>query len=94
MISGILLIALGTFVLFTPVGAFKVLAALFSFTIMLTGLIETYFAYINRENLENWGSFFAGGIFNTIIGSRDLFSFQYEIFMHIKWLYLKSKSLL
>lgn len=68
MICGILLIALGTFVLFTPIGSFKVLAALFSITIVLTGILESYFAYINKENLENWGWFFAGGLFNTIMG--------------------------
>lgn len=86
MISGILLIALGTFVLFTPIGSFKVLAALFSVTIMLAGLLETYFAYINRENLENWGWFLAGGIFNLVMGilliaDPELSQFTFPIYV-------------
>lgn len=68
LLIGILFIALGIWVLATPLSSYLSLSILFSLSFLLTGIFETVFAITNRKRIDNWGWLLASGILNTLIG--------------------------
>lgn len=67
-IIGVLFILLGFYVFSTPLASYLLLATLFSFSFLASGLSELTFAFGNRKNLDNWGWFLASGLISTMIG--------------------------
>jgi len=67
-IIGVLLILLGGYLFTVPVAAYLTLVMLFSISFLVTGLLEIYFSFSNKDELEGWGWYLTGGIFSTIIG--------------------------
>ncbi len=68
LIIGILLLV-GSFYMFsTPVESFISLAGLFSALIFVSGLFRVFFALTNKDDIENFGLYLAGGIFDIIVG--------------------------
>jgi uncharacterized membrane protein HdeD (DUF308 family) len=52
----------------TPVESFIGLASFFSALIFVSGLFSIIFALSNREDIDNFGLYLAGGILDVIIG--------------------------
>jgi uncharacterized membrane protein HdeD (DUF308 family) len=69
LILGIVFIAVGIWVLRTPLESYVALAVLFSFTFLFAGILEIAFALGNRNRLSNWGWSLAGGIVDLLIGT-------------------------
>jgi uncharacterized membrane protein HdeD (DUF308 family) len=68
LIIGILLL-IGSFYMFSsPVESFVGLASFFSALIFVSGLFTVFFALTNREDIDNFGLFLAGGILDVIMG--------------------------
>lgn len=67
-IIGILLIAVGIYTYATPIATYATLTIIFSFSFLFTGLMELAFAFQNQKNIEGWGWYLMGGIFDTIVG--------------------------
>ncbi len=68
LIIGILLILLGFYTISTPVASFLALTILFSWSFIISGLLEIVFAIQNKDEIEGWGWYLAGGILYTLFG--------------------------
>jgi len=68
LIAGILLIAGSIWVFLTPVESYVTLAWIFSILVLANGISSTIFSISNHKELEGWGWYLAGGIFEIIIG--------------------------
>lgn len=68
LVLGILLILSAFWMFKTPVESFIGLASLFSALIFLSGLFSIIFAFSNKDDIDNFGLYLAGGIFDIIIG--------------------------
>ena len=68
LITGIIFVLVGIWVLRTPVGSYATLALLFSLTFLVAGLIEIIYAFANRKAIDSWGWWLAGGIVDFLIG--------------------------
>lgn len=68
LIIGVLLFILGIYILTTPLQTFGTLAVLFSLSFLISGILEIWFSLSNRKELEGWGWYLAGGIFNLLVG--------------------------
>lgn len=69
LILGIVFIALGIWIFKTPITSYISLAILFSASILVSGVFGIIFSISNRTQLEGWGWFLAGGIFDLIVGT-------------------------
>lgn len=68
LIIGILLL-IGSYYMFsTPVESFVGLAGLFSALILVSGLFRIFFALTNKDDIENFGLYLAGGVLDVIVG--------------------------
>ena len=68
LIIGVLLL-IGSFWMFSsPVEAFVGLAGFFSALIFISGLFTVFFAFTNREDIDNFGLYLAGGVLDIIMG--------------------------
>ncbi|MDR2083389.1 MAG: DUF308 domain-containing protein [Bacteroidales bacterium] len=68
LIAGIVLIALGIWVLFTPSEAYVSLAILFSISFLIIGIIDIVFSISNKDEIDGWGWTLASGILGVILG--------------------------
>jgi uncharacterized membrane protein HdeD (DUF308 family) len=68
LLSGILLIVGSIYVFITPVESYVALAWLFSVLVLANGISYVYFSISNHKELEGWGWYLAGGIFEIILG--------------------------
>lgn len=68
LIIGILLIFLGFYTISTPVAAFLTLAILFSWSFIISGILEIIFAVQNKDEVDGWGWYLTGGILYTLFG--------------------------
>ena len=68
LIIGILLILLGFYTISTPVAAFLTLAILFSWSFIISGILEIIFAVQNKDEVDGWGWYLTGGILYTLFG--------------------------
>lgn len=68
LIIGILLVLSAYWMFKTPVESFISLASLFSALIFVSGLFSVFFALTNREDIDNFGLYLAGGLLDVLIG--------------------------
>jgi len=68
LIMGILLLISAYWMFTTPVESFIGLASLFSALIFVSGLFSVFFALTNKDDIDNFGLYLAGGILDVIIG--------------------------
>lgn len=68
LIMGILLVISAYWMFTTPVESFVGLASLFSALIFVSGLFSVFFALTNKEDIDNFGLYLAGGVLDVIIG--------------------------
>ena len=68
MITGIIFVSVGVWLLRPPLGSYVTLAMLFSFTFLIAGLIEIIYAISLRKVIDSWGWSLAGGIVDFLIG--------------------------
>jgi len=68
LIAGLLYIAVGIWVLLTPVTSYLALALLFSISFIVSGISEIIFSISNRKELDSWGWKLAYGLLTAIIG--------------------------
>jgi len=67
-IIGVLLV-LGAFWMFkTPIESFLGLIWFISTLILISGVLTVFFAFINKDQIDNWGMFLSGGILDIVIG--------------------------
>ena len=60
---------IGSFWMFSsPVEAFVGLAGFFSALIFISGLFTVFFAFTNKEDIDNFGLYLAGGVLDIIMG--------------------------
>lgn len=90
ILIGLLFIVLGSYIFIQPLVSFLTLASLVSITIMITGLLECVYAFMNRSNIDNWGWSLCQGLLNIIIGcflykrpdiTADIFNFFIGFFI-------------
>ena len=67
-IVGILFIFGAIWIFKTPVESFISLAMIFSILILISGIFSIIFAFTNKDDIENWGLYLTGGIFDVIVG--------------------------
>lgn len=68
LIIGVLLILLGFYTLATPVASFFTLSLFFSWTFIISGLLEIVFSLQNTKELDGWGWYLTGGILYFLFG--------------------------
>lgn len=68
LIIGILLILLGFFTISTPLASFLALTMLFTWSFLITGVLEIIFAIQNKNEIDGWGWHLTGGIVHTLFG--------------------------
>jgi len=68
LVLGVLLLISAFWMFSTPVESFIGLASFFSALIFVSGLFSIIFALSNREDIDNFGLYLAGGILDVIIG--------------------------
>lgn len=68
LIIGLLFVAVGIGVFFTPLASYLALAIVFGLAFLMAGVMEISYAVSNRRSLQNWGWTLAGGILDLVIG--------------------------
>lgn len=68
LILGILLLVSAYWMFSTPVESFIGLATFFSMLIFISGIFSVFFALTNKDDIENFGLYLAGGVLDVIIG--------------------------
>lgn len=68
LVMGVLFIAVGVWVIFTPATSYAALSIFFAITFLISGIMETSFAISSRKYVEGWGWSLAGGIVDTLVG--------------------------
>ncbi|ERJ57734.1 hypothetical protein M472_03040 [Sphingobacterium paucimobilis HER1398] len=68
LIIGILLILLGFYTISTPLASFFALTLIFSWSFIVSGLLEIIFSIQNKDEIEGWGWYLTGGILYTLLG--------------------------
>lgn len=68
LITGILFIGIGIWVMATPIGAFLTLAWLFSFGFIFSGITDIIYSITNRKTIKSWGWLLVLGILTFLIG--------------------------
>ena len=68
LIAGIIFIIAGIWTFASPVASYLALTVIFSFSFLISGIAESFFAVSNRNEIENWGWLLFIGIATSIIG--------------------------
>ena len=68
LILGVIFIAVGILVFFTPVASYITLSFLFALAFLVGGTLETIYAISNRQEIDSWGWTLAGGLLDLFIG--------------------------
>lgn len=68
LILGVLLLVSAYWLFTTPIESFVGLASLFSALIFVSGLFSVFFAISNKDDIDNFGLYLAGGVLDIIIG--------------------------
>lgn len=68
LITGLLWLVLGIYIFTIPEETYLVLAGFFTVSLLISGVFETYFSIQNRNRIEGWGGYLAGGILNLLVG--------------------------
>ena len=73
ILTGIIFIAIGVFLIFNPAHSFVGLTILFGWSIFVIGGFNLAFALSNRKRMKDWVWYLAIGIFEMIVGATLLF---------------------
>ena len=68
LITGLLLVFVSYKVITTPLESYVSLSILFSILVLVNGFFYTIFSITNHKQLDGWGWYLAGGIFDIAIG--------------------------
>ena len=68
LIMGILMIIGAIWMFKTPIGSFAGIVFFFSILILISGVLSVFFAFSNKDDLDNWGLYLAGGVLDIIVG--------------------------
>ncbi|MDR0940842.1 MAG: DUF308 domain-containing protein, partial [Bacteroidales bacterium] len=68
LVLGILFVALGIVMMFTPGLTYMALALVFSIGMFVAGIFEITFSISNRKTLSGWGWYLASGIIDLLFG--------------------------
>jgi len=68
LILGVLLLISAYWIFSTPIESFVGLASLFSALIFVSGLFSVFFALTNKDDIDNFGLYLAGGLLDVLIG--------------------------
>ena len=68
LILGILLILAGAWVFSTPLASYITLSLFFAVTFLVVGIFQIFHAVTNRNDLDGWGWYLIGGIFDLVLG--------------------------
>lgn len=68
LITGLIFIAAGIWVMCTPLSAYLALSILFSVSFSIAGLAEVIFAIANHKTMKGWGWTLVYGLFNLFVG--------------------------
>ncbi|GAL67836.1 HdeD family acid-resistance protein [Jejuia pallidilutea] len=68
LIVGILLISTGIWTFTHPKESYVALGFIFSISFLCTGILELLFAFLNRNEIENWIWILILGALNTLVG--------------------------
>ena len=68
LLLGLLYIAVALCLLFAPVSSYVALSIIFSISILVSGILEIFFAVGNKKIINSWGWYLAGGIIDLLIG--------------------------
>ena len=68
LLAGALYVALGVWVLRTPLESYLALTFLFSLSFLVSGVVEIFGAFSERGTRAHWGWALAGGIFDLLLG--------------------------
>lgn len=68
LIIGILLIIGAVWMFKAPAESFLSLVGFLSTLILISGILTVFFAFANKDKIDNWGVFLAGGILDILIG--------------------------
>lgn len=68
LILGLIFIAVGIWVIFTPIESYLALSILFAIVFLISGVLGISYAISNREILSGWGWSLAAGIAELLIG--------------------------
>lgn len=68
LIIGILLIIGAVWMFKAPAESFLSLVGFLSTLILISGILTVFFAFVNKDQIDNWGMFLAGGILDILIG--------------------------
>ena len=68
LLLGLLYIAVALCLLFAPVSSYVALSVIFSISILVSGILEIFFAVGNKKIINSWGWYLAGGIIDLLIG--------------------------
>lgn len=69
LIIGILFIALGVYVLTTPLETYLTLSIFFSMSFVFSGLLDVVFSIQNRDTINGWGWYLVGGLLTLAMGA-------------------------
>lgn len=68
LILGILYIGVAICLMFAPLGSYIALSIVFSISMLISGVLEIFFAISNKKQASSWGWYLAGGIIDLILG--------------------------
>lgn len=68
LILGILYIGVALCLMFAPLGSYIALSIVFSISMLISGILEIFFAISNKKQVSSWGWYLAGGIIDLILG--------------------------
>jgi uncharacterized membrane protein HdeD (DUF308 family) len=68
LIIGLLLVLTGIYVFATPATSYLTLTVLFSLSFLMTGILQIAFSITNRDDLNSWGWWLAGGVLYALTG--------------------------
>lgn len=68
LILGILYIGVAICLMFAPLGSYIALSIVFSISMLISGVLEIFFAISNKKHVSSWGWYLAGGIIDLILG--------------------------
>ena len=68
LLLGILYVAFGIFLMFTPLSSYVALSILFAVAMFVSGIFEIIFSISNKNTISSWGWYLASGIIDFIIG--------------------------
>ena len=98
LVLGILFLGLGIIVLVNPLESYLSFITLFALSMMVSGLLQKWFAISNRNEIEGWGWQLALGIMEFIIGIILIFNLNFTMsvfpFYIGFWLLFRSLALI